>query len=117
MDCPRCGSNRYIKDGMIKGRQRYECKQCQYHYTVAKRSNERPPETRLLALNLYLEGMGFRAIGRVLNVSNTAVLGWIKKAGSGVALTPQEEPVEVVEVDEMHTYVGQKKVTAGFGLQ
>ena len=28
-----------------------------------------------------------------------------------------DEPVEVVEVDEMHTFVGQKKVTVGFGLR
>ena len=28
-----------------------------------------------------------------------------------------DAPVEVVEVDEMHTFVGQKKVTAGFGLR
>jgi transposase-like protein len=101
---------------MIKGRQRYECKQCQYHYTVEKRSNERSPETRQLALDLYLEGMGFRAIGRVLKVSNTAVLGWVRKKGQSVELPMPDEPVEVVEVDEMHTYVGQKKVTDGFGL-
>jgi len=59
---------------------------------------------------MYLEGMGFRAIGRVLKVSNTAVLGWIKKFGTPVQLPPTDEPVAVVEVDEMHTYVGQKKL-------
>ena len=117
MDCPRCGSVRYIKSGKINGQQRYKCKQCEYHYTVLRRSNERPPETRQLALDLYLEGLGFRAIGRILKVSNTAVLGWIKKAGSAVALQSADESVEVSEVDEMHSYVGQKKVTVGFGLQ
>ena len=110
MDCPRCGSGRYIKDGFSCGRQRYECKQCQNHYTVTRRSNERPPETRQLALDLYLEGLGFRAIGRILKVSNTAVLGWIKKSGEAVKLQVADEPVEVAEVDEMHSFVGQKKL-------
>jgi len=117
MDCPRCGSSRYIKDGQSNGRQRYECKQCQYHYTVTRRSNERPAETRQLALDMYLEGLGFRAIGRLLNVSNTAVLGWVKKYGKSVELPVPAETVEVVELDEMHTYVGQKKITVGFGLR
>jgi hypothetical protein len=64
---------------------------------------------------MYLEGLGFRAIGRLLNVSNTAVLSWIKAAGKTIVLPVEDKPVEVVEVDEMHTYVGQKKTTAGFG--
>ncbi|KAA6315829.1 hypothetical protein EZS27_029945, partial [termite gut metagenome] len=25
MDCPRCGSINYNKDGFVKGRQRYAC--------------------------------------------------------------------------------------------
>ena len=117
MACPRCGSVENTKAGLALGRQRYKCKHCQYHYTVARRSHERPAETRQLALDMYLEGLGFRAIGRLLNVSNTAVLGWIRKAGQPVELPVTDEPVEVAELDEMHTYVGQKKVTAGFGLQ
>jgi len=58
---------------------------------------------------MYLEGMGFRAIGRVLKVSNTAVLGWIKRFGKSNELPVPNESVEVVELDEMHTYVGKKK--------
>jgi len=116
MDCSRCGSVAYIKDGIITGRQRYKCKQCQYRYTVSKRSGEVPSETRQLALDMYLEGLGFRAIGRLLNVSHTAVFGWVKKAGENVALPVPDAPVEVVELDEMHTFVGRKKTTTGFGL-
>ena len=48
------------------------------HYTVSKRSGEKHPETRQLALDMYLEGLGFRVIGRLLNVSHTAVFGWVR---------------------------------------
>ena len=71
MACPRCGSAAYCKNGIIQGRQRYRCKQCQYNYTVVQSSHVKSPETRQLALNLYLEGLGFRAIGRILKVSNS----------------------------------------------
>ncbi|MDR2410961.1 MAG: IS1 family transposase, partial [Bacteroidales bacterium] len=31
MNCPRCGSVNRCKDGIVKGRQRYKCKDCKYH--------------------------------------------------------------------------------------
>ncbi|MDR2407391.1 MAG: IS1 family transposase, partial [Bacteroidales bacterium] len=62
MNCPRCGSVNRCKDGIVKGRQRYECKDCKYHYTVEQRSNEKSRQTKRLAIEMYLEGMGFRAI-------------------------------------------------------
>ncbi|OON69206.1 hypothetical protein B0919_10850 [Hymenobacter sp. CRA2] len=31
-----------------------------------------------MALKLYLEGMGLRAIGRVLDVSNVTVMRWVR---------------------------------------
>ncbi|WP_176132997.1 helix-turn-helix domain-containing protein [Hymenobacter sp. CRA2] len=37
-----------------------------------------PDEKRQLALKLYLEGMGLRAIGRVLDVSNVTVMRWVR---------------------------------------
>jgi len=116
MDCPRCHSSEYCKDGIVHGRQRYQCKGCQYRYTVKKKSDVKSSETRQLAHDMYLEGLGFRAIGRLLKVSHTAVFGWIKKTGQVAELSAKDESIEVVEVDEMHTFVGQKKVTVGFGL-
>ena len=116
MDCPRCNSTEHVKDGIVQGRQRYQCKQCRYRYTVHTASSVRPAETRQLAQDMYLEGLGFRAIGRLLKVSHTAVFYWIKKAGVAVAESETNEPVEISEVDEMYTYVGQKKTIGGYGL-
>jgi len=100
----------------MKGHQRYQCKACRYHYTVKKKSDVRSAETRQQAQEMYLEGLGFRAIGRVLKVSHTAVYYWIKQAGKTVGLPTEEKDIKVVEVDELHTYVNKKKVTDGFGL-
>ena len=115
MDCPRCCSIEHCKDGIVHGRQRYQCKACRYHYTVTKKSDVKSEETRQQAIDMYLEGLGFRAIGRVLNVSHTAVYYWIKQAGKTVKLPAEEETVDVVELDELHTYVNNKKVTDGLG--
>lgn len=116
MDCPKCKSSDYCKDGIVKGRQRYLCKNCKYRYTVEKKSDVKSAETRRLALEMYLEGLGFRSIGRILNISYGTVYQWVKEWGSKVSLPQNNQPVAVMELDEMHTYVGAKKTTVGFGL-
>lgn len=116
MNCPRCQNADYCKDGIIKGRQRYLCKRCKYRYTVERKSDVKSEDVRRLALEMYLEGLGFRSIGRILKISYGTVYQWVKEWGSKVSLPQSEEPVALVELDEMHTYVGSKKTTVGFGL-
>jgi len=116
MNCSRCGSVNYCKDGKINGIQRYMCKDCHYHYTVERKSDIKSVDTKRLAFEMYLEGLGFRAIGRLLKISYGTVYQWIKKWGSSVRLPKRNGEVEFVELDEMHTYVGRKKTTNGYGL-
>jgi len=115
MKCRKCSSEENIKFGKIDGVQRYQCKCCGYLYTVERRSTEKPPEVKQMALDLYLEGLGFRAIGRILKISHGTVYQWVRKTGESLELPKTEGPVAVVELDEMHSYVGQKKITAGYG--
>ena len=110
MNCSRCGSENYCKDGIVQGRQRYKCKECKYHYTVVQNSDIKSLDTRRLAFEMYLEGLGFRAIGRILKISYGSVYQWVKKWRGQLELPRRNEAVEVVELDEMHTYAGQKKL-------
>ena len=116
MDCPKCKSSINTKDGIVGGRQRYKCKDCNYRYTVTKKSDVKPIEVRRMALEMYLEGLGFRSIGRLLKISHVTVYYWVKHWGENLDLSSKKEPVEIVELDEMHTYIGQKKTTVGYGL-
>jgi len=108
MNCRRCFSNNYVKNGSAKGRPRFKCKDCNYRYTVAHKSTTKPPAIRRLALEMYLEGLGFRHIGMVLKISYVTVYNWVKKWGASVELPVREDAIDVVELDEMHTYVGKK---------
>ena len=59
----------------------------------------------------------FRSIGRFLGVSNVSVLNWIRFFGKNVQeLHATSQKIEMVEVDEMHSYIGSKKTTVGYGL-
>ena len=110
MNCPKCKSSTYCKDGIVKGRQRYKCKACNYRYTVEQKSDVKSKETKRMALEMYLEGVGFRAIGRLLKISFVTVYYWIKDWGEQAASLKSDNSIEVVELDEMHTYIGSKKL-------
>lgn len=116
MKCYKCQSESNTKAGFIRGLQRYKCKTCGCFYSVEKKSDVKSLEQKKLALTLYLEGMGFRAIGRVLGISYGTVYQWVKKWGESVSLPKSETPIEIVELDEIHSYVQNKKTTAGAGL-
>ena len=77
--CKRCGGTETHKNGMMNGKQRYRCKSCGFNFTTGFRG--KPIELRQRALQLYLEGLGFRAIGRILGVSNVTVLNWVRAYG------------------------------------
>jgi hypothetical protein len=47
------------------------------------------------------------AIGRVLKFRNIAILKWIRSFGVQDLRT--NAPAKIVELDEMHTYIGSKK--------
>jgi transposase len=66
-----------------------------------------------MALEMYLEGLGFRSVGRILKISYGTVYQWVKEWGSKVELPQKEDAVELVELDETHTYVASKKLLLG----
>lgn len=120
--CPRCAKENCVKDGIVRGKQRWRCRECRYRHTVQQRG--KGAHIKRQAVELYLEGLGFRSIGRVLKVSHVAVYNWIRGFGEKLEALRSGDEIEVVEMDEMHTYIASKhapapergKTTAGYGL-
>lgn len=114
MDCPKCKDTKYCKDGIINGRQRYQCKSCSYRYTVSQRSNARSNEIKRMALSMFLEGLDYRVIGRILQVNYVTVFYWIKEWGIHVKKLKSDTPIRSIEIQELHDIVSQKKKTKGY---
>ena len=77
--CPKCESKDITKAGIIDERQRYKCKECNYHFTVAKSGKSTDIQIVKRALQLYLEGLSYREIESLLEVSHVSVMNWVKK--------------------------------------
>ena len=106
--CKRCGALDYVKSGTVRGHQRYRCHSCGCNFTDTPLRGK-PAAMKALAVLLYGMGnMSFSMIGRLLGVSNVAVLKWVRAEAS--ALPEPEVPAQVVtvEVDEMWHFI--KKV-------
>jgi len=77
--CPQCQSNQVVKNGIVKQRQRFRCKQCSYFFTVSKLGKRIDSYYVIKALQLYIEGVSFREIERLLGVSHVSVMNWVKQ--------------------------------------
>jgi len=113
MKCPKYQSSSKVRNGVIKGVQRYKCKDCGCNYTVGFTQNAEKERKRRFALSLYLEGLGFHSIGRLLGVSHVSALNWVRKYGRELNEIRNPKPARIVELDELHTYVGHKKLAMG----
>ena len=69
---------RVVRSGKRKDKQIYKCKGCGYKFVEGDKRKERFIKEKKQALGLYLEGLGFNAIGRQLGVSDVSVW-WIRK--------------------------------------
>ena len=59
---------------------------------------------------MYLEGLGFHSIAKLLNVSHVSVMNWVMKYGSELSKIRNAKPVRVMELDEIYSYTGSKKL-------
>ena len=66
---------------------------------------------RQQALQMYVDGLNLRRIGRFLGVDHQTVANWVKAKAEDL---PDEPPVpkgqvKVSELDELYSFVGDKK--------
>ena len=111
MRCPKCKSNRrQVKNGLNgSGSQKYRCRECGAGYTPEPNESGYPAATRLLAIRMYVEGSSYGSIARVLKVNPQTVANWVSAHATQLPPAPLPQKVRKAELDELYTYVGQKK--------
>jgi transposase len=68
----------------------------------------------MLALRMYVEGSSLRSIARILKISPQSVSNWINAYVSKLPPTPMPNKPQVAELDELYTFLKQKKTKSTF---
>ena len=114
--CKGCGSEEQVKNGMMRGKQRYRCKGCGLNFT------DTPPRGMPLALKatavlLYVSGLSMNRTAKLLGLSTPSVQAWIERFAQTYA--PKPEPPQgravVIELDEMWHYLKKSRTSSGSG--
>lgn len=113
LQCQHAGG--HIKAGInASGSQRYLCKPCRHRYTPELRPIGYGDERHRQALQLYVDGLNFRRIGRILGGDHQTVANWAAAHARTLPDAPPlpattaREPPPVCELDELYTFEGGK---------
>ena len=100
-----------VKNGRNgSGSQRYRCNVCNRRYTPEPGENGYPQATCEQTVRLYVDGLNFRRIARTLGVNHQSVINWVNAHAASLPDAPPmaESKPEVVELDDLFTFVGEK---------
>ena len=116
MKCPHCHeTTRQNKAGKTDaGSQRYRCMHCKRKYTPAPKLQGYPESLRKRAAEMYVDGMNLRKIGRQLKVHHRTVALWIVERAETSPNAPLPPEVKEAEMDELFTFIGDKKTESTF---
>lgn len=117
ISCPKCESPQIIKSGIVKERQRYSCKNCRYNFTVSKPGKGIDPYFVTKALQLYIEGVSYREIERLLGISHVSVMNWVRKYKVKAPENSEYRPTyKIFTYQEMLEFMRNRERLKGSGM-
>jgi transposase len=113
--CKGCGSEGHVKNGFMRGKQRYRCKACGLNFTDTPPPGK-PLAMKVTAVLLYVSGLSMNRTAKLLGVSTPTIQAWIEQFAKVHAQKPAPEGrAVVIELDEMGHYL--KKVEPALDLE
>ena len=115
--CPKCFSQDIVKSGVVKDRQRYKCKACNYYFTVNKIGKRIDSYYVIKALQLYIEGVSYREIERLLGVSHVSIMNWVKQYKIKRPQNTEYRPTyKILNHDELANFFQTRENLSGHGM-
>lgn len=80
-ECKRCGSTQIVRSGTVRGKQRYLCRQCSYHFVEG---DQREKNSAIVpkALCTIFQALGaeqYRKIGKYLKRDTSLIHRWMNE--------------------------------------
>ncbi len=115
VSCKRCGRAKHVKNGLMRGKQRYLCKACGLTFTDTP-ARGKPLALKAAAVLLYVSGLSMNRIAKLLGVSAPTIQTWLEQFAAAYAQKPEPEGrAVVIELDEMWHYVKKSQSHSGSG--
>lgn len=113
--CKKCHSERIIRNGKVRGKPRFRCKDCGYNFIEGDlRVNEDLVVKRALAVILYALGKAsFGLLAKIFDVSRSLTYRWIVQAAAHLPEPVVPGDIKEMEFDELWRFIGQKKTDSG----
>jgi len=117
LTCPKCQGNSIVKSGVINSKQRYLCKKCNYFFTVNKLGKKIDDYYVTKAMQLYLEGLSYREIERIIGVSHVTISNWVKTFNIKKPSHGNYHPTyKIFNHLELVEYIKNKELLSGAGM-
>jgi transposase-like protein len=115
MECKNCKSERIVKSGKVRGKQRYKCNECGYNFVLGdERTNEKIVAMKALCVLIYSLGKGsYNMLGKLFNRNRSLIYRWIREAGMNAAEPMIDGEITQIEFDEMWHFIESKKQNFG----
>ena len=111
----RCGSAKQVKNGLMRGKQRYLCKDCGLNFTNTP-ARGKPLALKAAAVLLYVSGLSMNRTAKLLGVSTPTIQAWLEQFAAAYAQKPEPEGrAVVIELDEMWHCLKKSPSRSGFG--
>jgi len=114
-ECKNCKSDRIVKSGKVRGKQRYKCKECCYNFVDGDaRTNEKIAALKALCVLMYSLGKGsYNMMGKLFGRNRSLIYRWIREAGLNTDEPTINGEITQIEFDEMWHFIQQKKEDFG----
>ena len=85
-------------------------------YTPEPKHQGYPESVRKRAMEMYVDGNNLRRIARHLKVAPQTVAYWVTDLAEALPNAPLPSEVKEAEMDEIFTFIGDKKTKSTFSL-
>jgi len=115
LSCKKCLSENIVKNGIVRGKQRYRCAECAYNFVEGdQRTNEGVIAKKAMCTLLYSLGKApYNMLAHIFDTWPSLVYRWIAEAGAQLPDKEVSGEIKEMEFDEMWHFVGSKKQALG----
>ena len=103
INCKKCSRSNCVKNGTVRGKPRWLCKDCRYNFTIGDaRVKTDLIAKKALAVILYsVCKASYGMLGRLFGVSRSLVYRWIREAAHQLPDPEIPGSISEIEFDEM----------------